>query len=428
MNKIYENKIFTLILSLLLALILFLFVKTENYRDNPVSYFQNISEISTETIYNVPVYVEGDVQDYYVSGLPESVSVELTGPHNILEQTLESNEFRVVTEDLTNIGVGTHYIQLSLDNISENISYRISPSSVNINVEELQSQAYPVEVDFDASKVADGYEITDIIVEPAQVELTGSQENIALVNRVFAQVDLPEDVNTTYSSAAATVMIRDENGNILDIGIEPAQVSVTIKIEPVGKKVPVQVTIENENPNLTYSIKSIEPATVTLQGPAEVIENINQVQARINANDITSESIQTINISPPAEDVTIRPAKVTIQILTNKNDGADGAAASNPSRLEDNGETSNPGNSIPEENSSVESTIAPSINASDANEQPSLDEETETERNSEANQSSANSRSESALDSNLGNNENEGNELSNQEVSLFTRLLKMVAN
>jgi len=139
MNKIYENKIFTLILSLLLALILFLFVKTENYRDNPISYFQNISEISTETIYNVPVYVEGDVQDYYVSGLPESVSVELTGPHNILEQTLESNEFRVVTEDLTNIGVGTHYIQLSLDNISENISYRISPSSVNITVEELQS-------------------------------------------------------------------------------------------------------------------------------------------------------------------------------------------------------------------------------------------------------------------------------------------------
>lgn len=425
MNKFYENKIFTLILSLLLALILFLFVKTENYRDNPVSYFQNISEISTETIYNVPLYVEGDVNDYYVSGLPESVSVELTGPHNILNQTLESNEFRVVTEDLTDIGVGTHYIQLNVDNLSENISYRISPSSVNITVEELQRQAYPVEVDYDSSEVADGYEITDIIVDPAEVELTGSQENIALVNRVFAQINLPQDANATYSNKAATIMIRDQNGNILDIGTEPAQVAVTVKIEPVGKKVPVQVTIENESPNRTYSIASIEPSTVTLQGPPEVIANINQVQARINAKDIALESTQTITISPPADNVTIRPSTVTITFVSNETNSAGEESTSNLSPPEAEGTTSSQSDSIPPADSSVESTVAPGSNSPDDNntdEQSSVDEETQADQNS------ANSRSENALNSNFGHNENEDSEPPGQEFALFTRLLRFINN
>lgn len=331
MNKIYDNKVFTLILSLLLAFILFLFVKTENYRDNPISYFQNISEVSTETIYEVPVYIEGAVQNYYVSGLPESVSVELTGPRNILEQTLESNEFKVVTEDLTDIGVGTHYIQLSLANISESISYQISPSSVNITVEELQSQPYPVEVILDENQVAEGYQITSIVVDPSEVALSGSQENINKINQVFTQIDLPEGIDSNYTTDAATIMIKDHDGNILDIGTQPEHVAVNVIIEPIGKSVPVVIKTINASTDLNYIVESINPDTVVIQGPPDLIANITQVEANVDVSNITTESIKTITIKPPVEGVKVKPENIAVRISAGQiNSGRSSFSSSRP--------------------------------------------------------------------------------------------------
>ena len=162
-NKFYNNRIALLILSLFLSILMFVYVKAEQYSENPVSFFQNVSEATTETIYNVPVYIDGNVDAYYVTGLPDTVSVSLSGPKNLIEQTLEADDFRVITEDLTNLGEGSHYIQLQLENVSEAVSYEISPSSVNISIDSLQTTEYPVQVEMsNESAVAEGYEITDV--------------------------------------------------------------------------------------------------------------------------------------------------------------------------------------------------------------------------------------------------------------------------
>src|SRR5699024_3927218 len=138
-NKFYNNRIALLILSLFLSILMFVYVKAEQYSENPVTFFQNVSEATTETIYNVPVYIDGNVDAYYVTGLPDSVSVSLSGPKNLIEQTLEGDDFRVITEDLYDLCEGSHYIQLQLENVSEAVSYEISPSSVNISIDSLQT-------------------------------------------------------------------------------------------------------------------------------------------------------------------------------------------------------------------------------------------------------------------------------------------------
>ena len=123
MNKFYENKIVLAILSLILALVLFVFVKTERSSRSPLELFQNVSEVTTETVSNVPVNIEGDVEQYYVTGLPESVTVKLSGPSNIIDQILESKDFQVVTEDLTDFEEGNHYIQLHVKDASDSVKY-----------------------------------------------------------------------------------------------------------------------------------------------------------------------------------------------------------------------------------------------------------------------------------------------------------------
>ena len=49
-NKFYNNRIALLILSLFLSILMFVYVKAEQYSENPVSFFQNVSEATTETI------------------------------------------------------------------------------------------------------------------------------------------------------------------------------------------------------------------------------------------------------------------------------------------------------------------------------------------------------------------------------------------
>src|SRR5699024_9581221 len=114
-NKFYNNRIALLILSLYLSILMFVYEKAEQYSENPVTLFQNVSEATTETVYNGPVYIDGSVDAYYVTGLPDSVSVSLSVPKNLIEQTLEADGFLVITEDITDLGEGSHYIRLQLE-------------------------------------------------------------------------------------------------------------------------------------------------------------------------------------------------------------------------------------------------------------------------------------------------------------------------
>src|SRR5699024_3441028 len=212
-NKFYNNRIAMIILSLFLSILMFVYVKSEQYSENPVTFFQNVSEATTETIYNVPVYIDGNVDAYYVTGLPDSVSVSLSGPKNLIEQTLEADDFRVITEDLTDLGEGSHYIQLQLENVSEAVSYKISPSSVNISIDSLQTTEYQVQVEmFYYCVVSDGYEITDVFLSKYSVTLTCSICVIESVSQVYSVGNIPDILSEDYNTTA-TVITENADGD-----------------------------------------------------------------------------------------------------------------------------------------------------------------------------------------------------------------------
>lgn len=429
MNKIYNSKLLTATLSLLLALILFLFVKTENYQDNPVSYFTNISETTTETLSNVPVYIEGDVQDYYVTGLPDSVSVELTGPRNIIEQTLESDDFRVVTEDLTDIGVGTHYIQLEVQNISENVEYQISPSSVNVTVHELQTQGFDIQVNLDEAKVADGYEITDVTVSPEQVQLMGSDQNISQVTDVSTSVSIPDNATESFTAENVTIITHDENGNLLDVSADPQQVNVTVTIEPIGKEVPINVIQQNPSPDITYSINTITPSTMQLQGSAEALESVNQLDVQLDLSDITSDTIQTVEIDTTQlpEGVSLSQETIEVDISATNNDELDVPSSSSASSSSSDPEASSAPSESSAESSEVENSDS-SSEASSSESSSSVESNLESNENNEStNESSEPSPtnnsstavSSTSIESNVTDNES-SQELSESIISWFT--------
>ncbi|KAA9234644.1 hypothetical protein F6I37_01450 [Aerococcus mictus] len=331
MNKLYENKAAMIFFSLLLALFLFIFVKAERYNNNPVSFFTNISETKSETISDVPVYVSGDVDDYYITGLPETVSVEISGPSNIIDQTLQAREFKVVTENLEELGEGSHYVQLTMTNISKDLNYRISPSSVEINIAQLQSQKYPVEIHVNPTNLAPGYEIHATKATPAEVTLTGSAESLSKISSVSVDVSLPNNTNSDYHGSGR-VIVKDREGNILNITANPSQVGVDIAIGKQGSSVPIQIDLDNPNDDYTYDLSNWSTRQVTLFGDEKALAAIQAVVGHIDVSGITQSQRVQVALERPDNVEAMEPESITLTVTARpKNSGQRSEASSDSS-------------------------------------------------------------------------------------------------
>lgn len=333
-NKFYNNRIALLILSLFLSILMFVYVKAEQYSENPVSFFQNVSEATTETIYNVPVYINGNVDAYYVTGLPDAVSVSLSGPKNLIKQTLEADDFRVITEDLTDLGEGSHYIQLQLENVSEAVSYEISPSSVNISIDSLQTTEYPVQVEMsNESAVAEGYEITDVSLSQDSVTLTGSTSDIESVSRVYTVVNIPDNLSEDYTTTA-TVITENAEGDILNINTDPSEVDVTVQVSPEGVSVPIVANITNEREGYTYEATILDSQNATLSGDYDTINNTESVSATVDVSGITTTTTVDAPIVLPDGVTSSNPSSVRVQVVPTATESSSSSSASSSASSE----------------------------------------------------------------------------------------------
>ena len=402
-NKFYNNRIALLILSLFLSILMFVYVKAEQYSENPVSFFQNVSEATTETIYNVPVYIDGNVDAYYVTGLPDTVSVSLSGPKNLIEQTLEADDFRVITEDLTNLGEGSHYIQLQLENVSESVSYEISPSSVNISIDSLQTTEYPVQVEMsNESAVADGYEITDVTLSQDSVTLTGSTSDIESVSQVYTVVNIPDNLSEDYTTTA-TVITENADGDILNINTDPSEVDVTVQVSPEGVSVPIVTNITNEREGYTYEATILDSQNATLSGDYDTINNTESVSATVDVSGITTRTTVDAPIVLPDGVTGSDPSSVRVQVVPTASESSSSSSSSASSNASSESDEDSASSDTASSESSAES--ATSSESGTSGDESTIEEDT----TSGSDTSDSSSTSEVGVTTGVSNNLQNGN-------------------
>ena len=402
-NKFYNNRIALLILSLFLSILMFVYVKAEQYSENPVSFFQNVSEATTETIYNVPVYIDGNVDAYYVTGLPDTVSVSLSGPKNLIEQTLEADDFRVITEDLTNLGEGSHYIQLQLENVSESVSYEISPSSVNISIDSLQTTEYPVQVEMsNESAVADGYEITDVTLSQDSVTLTGSTSDIESVSQVYTVVNIPDNLSEDYTTTA-TVITENADGDILNINTDPSEVDVTVQVSPEGVSVPIVANITNEREGYTYEATILDSQNATLSGDYDTINNTESVSATVDVSGITTRTTVDAPIVLPDGVTGSDPSSVRVQVVPTASESSSSSSSSASSNASSESDEDSASSDTASSESSAES--ATSSESGTSGDESTIEEDT----TSGSDTSDSSSTSEVGVTTGVSNNLQNGN-------------------
>lgn len=294
MDKWFKSKWFVRIISLAIAILLYVFVfldvNDQTGDDSRIS--PNDSE-DIETIENFPVDIRIDEEKYVVSGVPEFLTVQLQGSPGVLMPTVRQQNFDVYV-NLENLGAGEHKVEIKYSNVPNGLEVYIEPKELDIVIEERASEEFSVNVDFiNTNKLAEGFEMGSFEVEPKTVMITSSRDTIDRIGIVKVFVDAA-GLEKSIDSREVPVNVYDSQGNELNVNIEPQHVVVSAELLNPSKTVPVAVPTSGELPE-DYALSSISANVdeVEVFATSAVLEGIDKLSTeKINLSDITES--QTI--------------------------------------------------------------------------------------------------------------------------------------
>lgn len=324
-KKITDSRWFYIVISLLLAFILWIYVGKEA---NP---------IKTSTLSNVQVVYSGleklEERGLMISeGADQTVALRIRARSDVWARLNQGET--TVTIDVSGI---TEPGEQNVTITSRNISYPrsitatdsielqyTSPGAVTFTVSKWASKDVDVRGVFEGS-IADGYQRGEFSMAPEKVTVSGPQELVEQVD--YARVTVTQtDMNVTYSQDTGYTLI-DYDGNPIfadELETEPETVLVTLPVEKL-KEVELTVDIIPGGGATADDVEiDIEPKTIMVSGSDEDLENLDSISlGEIDLADVfgsltQSMPIQLDSVLTNVSGITEAKVTVTVKGLTTK--------------------------------------------------------------------------------------------------------------
>lgn len=316
-EKVTNSPWFLRIVALAFAILLFAYVNNENNRQFSTNNRSGGATVnSSEMITDLPVIMNIDQEKYFVTGVPESVSILLEGSTAILLNTLTTESFDIVTPDLNELGEGTFTIELIPSGLSDELEYTLYPSEVTINIEERASDNYDVSVLFDEESLARGYEAGTPIVDTETVLVEGAASTLEQIANVQVRLSEEENINSDISETLP-VIVTDAEGNQLDVEVTPSEVNVTIPVSSNNKDLPMSL-IQTGTPveGYTYELEFAEGTETIANLVAEdsVLEALTELEVPVDITGITETSTVEIAVPIPNNATSVLPETIEVDV------------------------------------------------------------------------------------------------------------------
>lgn len=323
----FNNLWFTRIFSLVLAIGLFFFVNLENQtRFQSTAPTDGASITSTEIITNLPIEVNINTDQYFVSGIPDSATLRLEGPQALIFQTVATQSYTVSTPNLNTLGSGEHTVQLQVEGVSKSITTSVSPGFINVTIEEKETGEYELSAIIDEDlDVAEGYELLEPSLSTNIVQLSGAASTMARIDQVVVEIASSEEGINSDLLMSAQVLVLDENGEPLNVNTNPSQVEINIPVVRTIKEVPI-VLREGTNGQVGYnyevSLSNTESDTVKVRGEPEAITALQNFPVTVDLSGITESQVITIPIQelpPGIEEISKEEIEIVIDVTEENN-------------------------------------------------------------------------------------------------------------
>jgi YbbR domain-containing protein len=279
------------LLSLALAVTLWAFV-TEEENPTRIDFFPGA--VPVETV-NVP-------EGLAVASLSEAaVSVRVSAPENVWKD-LTVGDFRAVA-DLSTAKARENTITLRFQSKRRDVEVvEVDPQQITVTLEPVTTKVVPVTVNQIGAPPL-GYSTVPGRTTPEQVEVTGAESLVALVEEAVADVNV-QGVRVPLEQVF-TVVPRDGRGGDIDgVTLNPPMVEVVLPIVQRDITQVYAVTPQlRGSPSDGFNVTSVtvEPAFAVVTGPIEGLQSLTTVATdEVDIEGATSDVVRAAKLRLPA--------------------------------------------------------------------------------------------------------------------------------
>lgn len=284
-----QNKNFTKLLSLVLAISLWIYVVTV---ENPPTKIKipnvPIQIVNAESLNQRGLAINSD-ENYFMDIVIEGTR------SNVLK--ISSNDI-IAKADVFGYGVGENYIPVTVT-VPDTVSVADQKTTrLAVNIEELVSVYKPINVVFDGA-VSSKYEATVLNITPKEVEVKGAKSKVADVNSVNATIDVSTltDKTKVFQTGLSTLNENGETVKNVKLSSDTANIEAAVY---QTKEVPLDVEVSGEV-SKAYQVTGMNvPKKVKIKGLKDNLQKVERVTAQaIDISDVTATTEIPISVDLP---------------------------------------------------------------------------------------------------------------------------------
>ncbi|WP_085520692.1 CdaR family protein [Tuberibacillus sp. Marseille-P3662] len=312
MDKLFKSRWFMKLIAFLIALMLYTVVTSEQDSQANTPFFSDNGE-AIETS-SEELSAEYDKDKYVVLGLPEEVKLQVKGS----PEQVQTTKFRItkhVFVDLEGKGPGTYKVPIQSEGLQNGLNVNIIPSSVRVTIQKKVTESFPVNIDFiNEQKLAAGYQLGDPTIEPETVEVTGGKQVIDSISYIKGVINVKganEDISRELNLKA-----YDDNGNQLDVQMNPSSADVEIPLLSPSKTMNVKTETKGQLPDGTsLSSITVSPKKVDIYGEKDVISDINHLSTvKVPLDGVTEGQTLDVDVPMPKGVDMVKPETVQVKV------------------------------------------------------------------------------------------------------------------
>lgn len=235
-DGLFSKKWFNVLVSLLLALLLCFYVDNgknsfsrQNTENSPSP---SISTGKTMTI-KMPLELRMNSRRYVVSGYPQYVKVNVTGPSALVKTVSNTQNFRVYA-NLNGLKPGKHTVKLRTSGLNTELKARVEPKQITVNLQRRATITKRVQVQLSSRSGNGNYSVGTPSPSMSTVQVTGARNQVKKVARVIAFIEVPRNANGTLHRQV-TLQAVDKKGRTVNVVVMPSSINVTVPISSNGE-------------------------------------------------------------------------------------------------------------------------------------------------------------------------------------------------
>ncbi|KHE71298.1 YbbR-like domain-containing protein [Halobacillus sp. BBL2006] len=320
MDNWFKSVWFIRIISLILAGLLWVTVNVDDNMDSDSLLFDSTSS-DMEVMENIPLEIRFNSEEYVVSGLPQEVSVRVEGTPSVIAPVVRQKNFTVFV-DLNGLGPGTHEVSLQHSGISNQLAVTIDPKTIEVTIEEKISENFDVNIDYTNEKQLNNELVLgEAKVEPSAVTITGSSSVVNRIASVKAIIDVGS-AKESIKAQEAPVKVYDNQGNELNVLVDPTTVNVSVPVSKRKKQVGIQLTPKGGAPEgVIVNSVTAERSEVTIYGPDDVISEIDELpEIAVDISEVREDETVEVEVPVPDGATAVDPETIEVQIDVDEGD------------------------------------------------------------------------------------------------------------